>query len=96
MDTGPTVMTMRGILAETLAAAGSDIDELITLNPIDPMYRAVFPDGSTISARQGIDAMREEIREKCGAKEAEQFTKFCGWLDRAVRTWKCRTSSTAT
>ena len=61
-DTGPSVLTMTGILRSTFAAAGADMDEHLTLNPVDPMYRACFADGSTIHVRHGREAMVEEIR----------------------------------
>jgi phytoene desaturase len=80
MDTGPTVMTMKGILASTFAAAGADIKDFLQLQPVDPMYRATFPDGSTIHCRHGVQAMHQEIREQCGTHEARSFRQFCGWL----------------
>src|SRR5262245_46576534 len=62
-DTGPTVLTMTGILGDTFAAAGADMADHLSLAPVDPMYRACFADGSTIHVRHGREAMTAEIRE---------------------------------
>jgi phytoene desaturase len=80
IDTGPTVLTMPGLLEQTFAAAGADMAELLTLHRVDPMYRATFADGSAIRVRHGREAMAEEIRETCGPREAAAFGRFVDWL----------------
>ncbi len=79
-DLGPTVLTMTGLLADTFAAAGADMDDHLTLRRLDPAYRAVYADGSTIRVRAGREQMAEEIRTVCGATDAEAFERFCAWL----------------
>ncbi|HEX3623112.1 MAG TPA: phytoene desaturase family protein [Acidimicrobiales bacterium] len=79
-DTGPSVLTMTGILRDAFTAAGADMDSLLTLKPVDPMYRACFADGSAIHVRHGREAMVEEIRETAGPKEADGFVRFCDYL----------------
>jgi phytoene desaturase len=80
-DTGPTVLTMPGLLADVFAAAGVDMDDVLPLSPVDPMYRACFADGSELRVRHGREAMTEEIRTVCGPGEAAAFERFCGWLE---------------
>ena len=80
LDLGATVLTMRGILADVFRAAGAHLDDHLEVVPVDPMYRATFPDGGTIHVRHGRDAMAEEIRSQCGAADAEAFVRFCRWL----------------
>lgn len=79
-DTGPSVLTMTGILADAFRGAGADMADHLSLAPVDPMYRACFADGSTIRVRHGREPMTEEIRAQCGAREAEAFGRFCDWL----------------
>jgi phytoene desaturase len=79
-DTGPTVLTMVDILAEVFAAAGTTIEDHLTLHRLDPAYRATFADGSSIAVRAGEAAMIQEIREHCGPIEAAAFRRFCAWL----------------
>jgi len=85
LDTGPSVLTMVDILRDTFTGAGADMDELLTLKPVDPMYRACFADGTEIKVRHGREAMTAEIREVAGATEAEAFGRFCDWLGKLYR-----------
>ncbi|MGI9032093.1 MAG: phytoene desaturase family protein [Acidimicrobiales bacterium] len=79
-DTGPSVLTMTGLIADTFRAAGADMAEHLTLMPVDPMYRACFADGTVIHVRHGREAMSAEIHQTCGAGEAAAFGRFCDWL----------------
>ncbi len=36
---------------------GAEMKDYITINPVDPMYRAVYADGSTLFVRHGREAM---------------------------------------
>ena len=80
LDVGATVLTMTGVLADVFRAAGSALDDHLALKPVDPMYRATFPDLGPLQVRHGRAAMVEEIRRECGATEADAFVRFCGWL----------------
>ena len=80
LDVGATVLTMTGILGDVFRAAGSSLDEHLVVKAVDPMYRATFPDGSEVLVRHGREAMVEEIRSVCGAREADAFVRFCAWL----------------
>ncbi len=85
LDNGPTVLTMPNLLAEAFNAAGADMADFVTIKPVDPMYRAVYADGSTLFVRHGREAMTEEIRAFAGAKEAAAFGRFCDWLTELYR-----------
>jgi phytoene desaturase len=80
VDTGPTVLTLPHILSDTFAAAGRDINSYLTIDPVDPMYRATFADGSVLYVRHAREAMTEEIRSFANAREAGAFNEFCEWL----------------
>ena len=86
LDNGPTVLTMPDLLADTFNAAGADMADFVTIEPVDPMYRAVYADGSTLFVRHGREAMTEEIRAFAGAKDAAAFGRFCDWLADLYRT----------
>ncbi len=85
LDTGPSVLTMTGLLSEVFRAAGADMADHLELVPVDPMYRACFADGTEIRVRHGRDAMTEEVRSTCGATEAAGFGRFCDYLTRLYR-----------
>src|SRR5947209_8012883 len=75
-DTGPTVLTMPDLVAETLGAVGEELDDWLDLTRLDPAYRAYYPDGSTLDVRAGTDAMAEEIGRVCGPAEAAGYRRF--------------------
>ena len=79
-DTGPTVMTMPGLLADVVGAAGARLEDLLPMVRLDPAYRAVYADGSVIQVRAGHDAMHEEIASTCGPADAAAFDDFVEWL----------------
>ena len=79
-DTGPSVLTMRDLVAEAITAAGSRIEDLLPMRRLDPAYRGRFADGSTIMVRYGVEAMREEIAATCGSVDAAAFPGFVDWL----------------
>jgi phytoene desaturase len=81
-DTGPTVMTMPGLVEEALNAAGTTLADALPMRLLDPAYRAVYADGSQIMVRHGVDAMREEIAATCGSRDAAAFVDFVAWLRR--------------
>jgi len=80
LDLGPTVLTMPALLADTFAAAGADMADFVTLRDVDPMYRAVYADGSELRVWHDRDRMREEIASVAGAADAAAFDGFCHWL----------------
>ncbi|SDR75425.1 phytoene desaturase [Friedmanniella luteola] len=79
-DTGPSVLTMPDLIADVLRAAGSDLSALGPLKRLDPAYRAVYADGSTIMVRGDREAMRQEIADTCGSVDAAAFEGFVEWL----------------
>jgi phytoene desaturase len=85
LDNGPTVLTMPGLLADAFAAAGAEMADFLRIDKVDPMYRAVYADGSTLHVRHGREAMAEEIRGFSGGDEAAAFGRFCEWLEQLYR-----------
>jgi phytoene desaturase len=81
LDTGPTLVTMPALLAETFAAAGAELARYVTLEAIDPVSRATFADGSVLRVRHDRQAMTDEIRQFANAREAGAYNEFREWLD---------------
>ena len=79
-DTGPTVLTMPGLLADALACVGEELDDWLDLQPVDPLYRATFPDGSTLDLRRDVDATADGIAALCGPAEAEGYRRFVDFV----------------
>jgi phytoene desaturase len=82
LDNGPTVLTMPELLEQAFQAAGAEMADFVTIKPVDPMYRAVYEDGSELRVWHGRERMTQEIAEVCGGHDAEAFGRFCDWLHR--------------
>lgn len=80
LDLGPTVVTMPDLIGAAFETLGSELEREVTINALDPMYRAVFADGSEFRVRPGREAMASEIREFAGPREAANFEAFADWL----------------
>jgi phytoene desaturase len=83
-DTGPTVLTMPDLLADLLGSVGEELDDWLTLDRLDPAYRAHYPDGSTLDVITDIDRMAGEVSRVCGPREADGYLRF---VDYARELW---------
>ncbi|MCO5994174.1 phytoene desaturase family protein [Actinoallomurus rhizosphaericola] len=80
LDTGPTVLTMPGVVEDTFAAVGASMEDRLRMIRLDPAYRAHFVDGSVLDVRPDAEAMAEEIRVFAGPKEAAGYRRLRRWL----------------
>lgn len=85
-DSGPTVLTMPGLLRRAFAVIGDDLDERVQLLRLDPGYRATYPDGSVIEVRDSVESTAASIEKACGAEEAARFTEFARHCERLYDT----------
>jgi phytoene desaturase len=85
-DTGPAVLTMRGVLEDTFRAADAELTDHLDLVRLDPAYRASFWDGSQIHVRAGREAMRDEVRMLAGDAEVAGFDTFVAWITKLYDT----------
>ncbi|MGW4642642.1 phytoene desaturase family protein [Sphaerisporangium sp. NPDC004334] len=84
-DTGPSVLTMPGVLAGTFAAAGQDMDGWLPLRRLDPFYRLTYHDGSSLDVVAGAEAMTEQVRLLCGPEEAVRYRRLRRLLEEMFR-----------
>jgi phytoene desaturase len=85
LDTGPTVLTMPELIADSLAAVGEEMSGWLELTRLEPAYRAWFPDGSALSVIADPVRMAEEVSRVCGPGEAEGYLRF---VEYARRLWR--------
>jgi phytoene desaturase len=79
-DTGPTVLTMPGLIEDAFNAVGEQMSDWLELAPVSPVYRSYFPDGSQLDVHSDVDAMADEIAVVIGPKEAagyRRYIEFC-------------------
>ena len=63
-DGGPTVITDPNCLRELFELAGRDMDDYVTLLPVDPFYRLQWEDGDTFDYNNDDAFLEEQIRER--------------------------------
>ncbi len=81
-DTGPTVLTMPEILEQPFRAVGETMADRLHLTRLDPAYRGVYADGSSIDVRASLDATASSIESACGPAEAANFTRFANYCSK--------------
>ncbi len=79
-DTGPTVLTMPDLIDDAFAALGEDYRDWLDLIPLDPAYRAFYPDGSTLDVYADPERMAAEIESQIGPAEAAGYRRFVDYV----------------
>ncbi|MFF2395624.1 phytoene desaturase family protein [Nocardia sp. NPDC058114] len=80
LDTGPSVLTMPDIVADTLAAVGDSLESRLELLPVAPAYRAHFADGTALDVHSDASAMEESVLAFAGPTEVEGYRRLRSWL----------------
>jgi phytoene desaturase len=81
-DTGPTVLTMPDLIADALASVGEELSDWLTLDPVQPLYRAQFADGSSLDVHASFEAMTAEIGSVCGGGATDGYRRFVAFVSR--------------
>lgn len=81
-DTGPTVLTMPDLIADALDCVGESLPDWLTLEPVTPLYRARFADGSALDVHADVEAMCAELSEVCGPEEAAGYRRYVDFVSR--------------
>ncbi len=84
-DTGPTVLTMPALIEDCFNALGEDMGTWLTLDPLDTLYRAFYPDGSVMDVYADTDRMAQEITAVIGPSEAAGYRKYVEFVSRLYR-----------
>ena len=85
IDAGPTVFTMRWAFDEIAAAAGAELDDLLTLRPANVLARHVWEDSSYLDLFADVEASAGAILDWAGRREADGYRRFC---ERARQTYR--------
>ncbi len=76
MDAGPTVFTMRHVFEALFERAGTQLDQHVTLQPLDILARHAWADGSRLDLFADVGRSAEAIADFSSAAEAERFRRF--------------------
>ncbi len=83
-DTGPSVITMRHVFEELFSAAGRRMEDYLTLEPLEPLTRYFYPDGTLLDASSNLAAMAQSISQ-LGEREVEGYLRYLAYAARIHR-----------
>ena len=84
-DTGPTVLTMPELIADALDCVGEELSDWLTLDPVSPLYRARFADGSSMDVHADLEAMCAELEAVVGPGEAAGYRRYVDFVSQMYR-----------
>lgn len=79
-DTGPTVLTMPDLIADAFDCLNEDMSDWLTLEPVKPLYRTFFADGSQMDVHSDTGQMAAEIEKVIGPQEAAGYLKYVDFV----------------
>jgi phytoene desaturase len=83
-DSGPSVITMRPVLEELFAVAGRSLDNYVTLQPVEPLTRYFYPDGTVFDTSRDLAKMTRQIAE-LDERDVEGYLSFLAYAARLHR-----------
>jgi phytoene desaturase len=84
-DTGPSLVTLPGVLEDLFAATGSPLAEVLPLRRLDPAVAYRFADGTHLAVPGRLDAVPAALDDALGPGTGAQWSAF---LDRAAAMWR--------
>ncbi len=74
-DTGPSVITMRHVFEALFTAAGRDLEDYLSLEPVEPLTRYVYPDGIVFDATRDLPRLLAQV-EAIEPRDVEGLLRF--------------------
>ncbi|HEV2088440.1 MAG TPA: phytoene desaturase family protein [Cryptosporangiaceae bacterium] len=84
-DTGPSLVTMPHVLADLFRETGDPLESVLDLQPLDPIARYVYPDGTTFDSCADPFEFRRRLDDALGGGAGSDWGGF--WR-RAERIWE--------
>ncbi len=83
-DTGPSVITMKPVFEDLFAAAGRQLEDYLTLLPVEPLTRYFYPDGVVFDATRDLSRMVEQIAA-LDQRDVEGYLAYLAYAARLHR-----------
>lgn len=83
-DTGPSVITMRHVFEDLFAAAGRQMDDYLTLPPVEPLTRYFYPDGTILDISRDITKTLRQIAA-LDKRDVEGYLAYLAYAARLHR-----------
>ena len=74
-DTGASLLTMRHVLEDLFEFCGKNAEDYLTIEPLDPVCRYFWTDGTRFDASPDIAATEREIK-RIAPEDVEGFRKY--------------------
>lgn len=84
-DTGPSLLTMPQVFAELFSDVGERIDDHLDLEPLHPVARYRWSDGTCLDVHSEADATAASLRAALGPEAERDWRQL---LERAGRMWR--------
>ncbi len=78
-DTGPSLLTLPGVLTSLMEEKGRRLQEELTLFRPEPVFRYDFPGGEGFDVGSSPEDTEANIRRELGEKAASEFDEFLGY-----------------
>jgi phytoene desaturase len=79
-DNGPTVLTMPDLIADAFDSVGEEMSDWLHLDAVSPLYRAFYPDGSSLDVHADVDEMSDEIARVVDPREADGYRSYIDFV----------------
>jgi phytoene desaturase len=83
-DIGPSVITMRHVFEELFASAGRRLEDYLTLEPVDPLTRYFYPNGTILDATQDVGKMSSQINQ-IAPQDVEGYLAYLRYAEQIHR-----------
>ncbi len=80
-DTGPSLLTMPWVLRDLFATAGSTLEAELQINPVDPICRYRWLDGTSFDTWQSLPSLLQAI-ERIEPRDTDGFLRFIAYASR--------------
>jgi phytoene desaturase len=84
-DTGPSLLTMPEVFAELFRDTGPPLEAELDLQPVEPIARYRFPDGSQLDTTADLDVLCARLDGALAPGAGADWRRFS---DRAARIWQ--------
>jgi len=74
-DMGPSLITAPDIIRDVFAAANRNMEDYLSLSPLDPFYRIYFHDKTYLDYSADASAMKEQLRQ-FHSGDADNYDRF--------------------
>lgn len=84
-EIGPTVFTMLDVARIPFETLGIDMDKRVEMIKVDPSYRGIFADGSSLDWSADKETRFQRITSLAGTDQAQGFEDYVSWLEKLVK-----------